>query len=66
MAQWLRRVAALPEGQRVWFPAPTWQLRTVCNSSCRRKQCLLLASEITGYDHMGTDINAGKTPIHIK
>lgn len=27
-----------------WFPAPTWQLKIICNSSCRVIQSPLLTS----------------------
>jgi hypothetical protein len=42
MAQWLRALAALPEDPQVQVPAPTRQLTTVCNSSSRKSDTLVV------------------------
>lgn len=42
MAQHLRALATL-QRTWVWFPAPTWQLPTMCNSNSKRwNSCILL------------------------
>jgi hypothetical protein len=58
LAQQLRAMAALAEDQ---FPAPTWQLTTICNSSSRQSGIVfwpLWAPE--------THIHKDKIPIDIK
>ena len=43
----------------VQFPAPTWQLTAVCNSSSRR-------SITPGMHVMHTSVHVGKMSVHIK
>ena len=45
MAQWLKDIVALPEDW-VQFPAPTWQLTTICDFSPRDFDTLLISAGI--------------------
>jgi hypothetical protein len=52
MAHWLRACGLLFQRTQVQFPAPTWQITTVCSSSSRGSDTL-------------TDIHAAKTSMNI-
>jgi hypothetical protein len=50
----------------VLFPAPTWQLTTICNSSYRGFDSFFCPPKTLRHTSGYTDIQASKEPTHIK